>query len=167
MIVRHARPPEYAAVGALTLAAYLAGGHLDNEEEYAEELVNAAGRAAEAELIVAVAPDVPADVAGSLLGTVTFCRPGTAFAELARADEAEFRMLAVAGCARGRGVGAALVRECVRRAQQGGYAGMALSTLATMDSAHRLYGRLGFRRDPDRDWWPVPDIALLAYTIRF
>ncbi len=166
MIIRDARPPDYAAVGALTVAAYLADGHLDDEAEYAEELADAAGRAAEAELIVAVEEDVPGSVA-ALLGTVTFCRPGTAFAELAREDEAEFRMLAVAGSARGRGVGEVLVRECVHRAQHGGYAGMALSTLATMDSAHRLYGRLGFRRDPDRDWWPVPHIALLAYTIRF
>jgi ribosomal protein S18 acetylase RimI-like enzyme len=34
-----------------------------------------------------------------------------------------------------------------------------------MTSAQRLYERLGFRRDPDHDWSPAPDILLLGYVL--
>ena len=33
-----------------------------------------------------------------------------------------------------------------------------LSTLDEMTHAHRIYARLGYRREPSRDWYPVPDI---------
>jgi hypothetical protein len=102
-----------------------------------------------------------------MVGTVTYCRSGTEYAELAGPNEAEFRMLAVAPrCPRsgGRGRAGPGVR-CPARDE--GYAGMVLGSLAGMGSAHRLYARLGFVRDPVRDWTPVPHIALIAYAIRF
>jgi hypothetical protein len=34
-----------------------------------------------------------------------------------------------------------------------------------MHAAHRLYERLGFTRLPDRDWEPVPQVLLLAYSL--
>ena len=48
-----------------------------------------------------------------------------------------------------------------------GAAGMALSSLATMTSAHRVYGRLGYERDPGRDWSPLPGVDLLAFSKSF
>jgi hypothetical protein len=44
---------------------------------------------------------------------------------------------------------------------------MALSTLATMTAAHRVYGRLGYARDPSRDWSPLPGVELLAFRKSF
>jgi hypothetical protein len=41
---------------------------------------------------------------------------------------------------------------------------MVISTADTMHTAHRLYERLGFRRDPRRDWQPAPGVRLLAYA---
>jgi hypothetical protein len=32
-------------------------------------------------------------------------------------------------------------------------------------AAHRVYGRLGFRRTPDRDWSPAPGIELLGFRL--
>ena len=94
-----AEPDELAAVGELTVAAYVADGYLRGAEDgYAEQLRAADERAREADLVVAV--DEPK---GTLLGTVTFCRAGTPWAEVSRPGEAEFRMLAVAPEARGRG----------------------------------------------------------------
>jgi ribosomal protein S18 acetylase RimI-like enzyme len=75
-------------------------------------------------------------------------------------------MLAVAHGARGRGVGEALVRQCVDRARELGLTGVALSTQPSMGPAHRVYERLGFTRAPERDWQPVPGIRLLAYRLR-
>ena len=48
-----------------------------------------------------------------VLGSVTFCPAGSTWREIAWDDEGEFRMLAVAADARGRGVGEALVRACL------------------------------------------------------
>jgi hypothetical protein len=36
-----------------------------------------------------------------------------------------------------------------------------------MVAAHRIYARLGFVRDPARDWSPVPGVALLAFELAF
>jgi ribosomal protein S18 acetylase RimI-like enzyme len=160
VILRAALPDELAAVGELTLAAYVADGYLNEDAEYADELRAAAHRAAEADLVVAV------DRAShQLLGTVTFCVNGSHYAEISRAGEAEFRMLAVRPDARGRGVGEALARWCVDRARERGCRAVVLSSLDRMTAAHRLYERLGFTRLPARDWEPAPGIRLIAYEL--
>jgi ribosomal protein S18 acetylase RimI-like enzyme len=103
---------------------------------------------------------------GAVLGSVTYVPgPDNRLAELARATEAEFRMLGVAPEAQGRGVGDALVRACIDRARAAGRTGIAISTSTRMRAAHRLYERLGFCRAPDRDWSPVPGVHLLAYVL--
>jgi GNAT superfamily N-acetyltransferase len=160
VILRRARPDELAAVGELTLGAYVADGFLDNDDAYASELRAADHRAAEAELIVAVDP-----TSHELLGTVTYCLNGSHYAEIAQPGEAEFRMLAVAPAARGRGIGHDLAGWCVDRARGQSCTAVALSSLDRMHTAHRLYERMGFRRRPDRDWTPTPDITLIAYLL--
>ena len=94
---------------------------------------------------------------------MTFCPVGSAYREIGRDDEGEFRMLAVNPAARGRGVGRALVEHCLRRSRELGYAGIRMSSMDRMTSAHRVYERLGFVRAPQDDWSPVPGVNLLAY----
>lgn len=160
MILRRAQPDELAAVGALTLQAYSADGYVTADEPYASELSGAAQRAAEADLMVAADRGT-----NELQGTVTFCLEGSPYAEISRPGEAEFRMLAVAPAARGRGVGLALVRWCIDRAREQGCTALVLSSLDSMHTAHRLYEKLGFERLPDRDWFPTPEIKLIAYGL--
>jgi ribosomal protein S18 acetylase RimI-like enzyme len=160
VILRRAEPEEYGAVGELTLAAYVADGLLDNDDDYASELRAAAHRAGEAELLVAEDP-----ASHELVGTVTFCLSGSHYAEISQAGEAEFRMLAVAPGARGRGIGHDLARWCVERAREQGCTALVLSSVDRMQTAHRLYERMGFRRLPERDWTPTPDITLVAYRL--
>jgi ribosomal protein S18 acetylase RimI-like enzyme len=155
--IRAALPAEYAAIGELTFRAYAADGLLANDSGYAEELRDAAHRATHCDLLVAI------DEQGRLLGTVTFCLPGSPYAELSREGEAEFRMLAVDPTHRGRGVGARLVRECLDLATRHGARSVVLSTKAQMSTAQRLYDRFGFRRLPQLDWAPMPGVELLAY----
>ncbi|MQA83974.1 MAG: GNAT family N-acetyltransferase [Streptosporangiales bacterium] len=157
-VVRSARRAEHETVGELTVEAYVADGLLTKDSTYVHELRDAAARARHAELLVAADGE-------RVLGTVTYCPGGTRYAELAVSGEADFRMLAVAPRARGRGVGEALVRDCVDRAVRTACPVLRLSTLPTMRAAHRLYERLGFRRTPERDWSPVPSITLLAYAL--
>ena len=94
---------------------------------------------------------------------MTFCLPGSPFAELSREGEAEFRMLAVAPAHRGRGVAARLVRECLDLAVRHKAQSVVLSTKPQMATAQRLYDRFGFDRMPQLDWAPMPGMELLAY----
>jgi GNAT superfamily N-acetyltransferase len=164
VILRLADPSdadEIAAVGDLTVEAYLADGYLGGAEDgYVDHLRAAADRARDAELAVAVD-----EGSGAVLGTVTYCRAGTPWAEVSGDGEAEFRMLAVAPTARGQGVGEALATWCIDRARADGCHAVVLSTLPVMHPAHRIYQRLGFVRTPARDWYPQPDIQLITYQL--
>jgi ribosomal protein S18 acetylase RimI-like enzyme len=157
VLVRRGRPDDYAAVGDATVAAYeefLTGA----EDFYIEHLRDAASRDREAELWVAQDED-----SGEVLGSVTLCPVGSPWREIGKDDEAEFRMLAVAPGAQGRGVGSALMDLVVRRAHEDGAAAIVLSSLAEMAAAHRIYRRQGFDRAPDRDWSPAPGVHLIAF----
>ncbi|KAA6219609.1 GNAT family N-acetyltransferase [Streptomyces filamentosus] len=161
--IRAVRPEEHEEVGELTARAYLDDGHLTfgEDDPYLPVMKDVARRAVEAEVLVA------ADAEGALLGAVTFTPGGGEWADIAGADEAEFRLLAVARGARGRGVGEALVRACVDRARTlDGCVRVVLSTQDRMTSAHRIYRRLGFVRVPERDWSPVPGLSpLWAFSL--
>ena len=159
--IRAARPEDYERLGDLTAAAYLDDGLLDHgpEDPYLDVLRDVRHRAQHAEVLVAV------DAGGTVLGGVAFVGGPGPFADIAGADEAEFRTLAVAPSGRGRGVGAALVRECVDRARALGRERVVLSTQPMMHAAHRLYERFGFVRVPERDWSPRPGTALLVYAL--
>ena len=149
---------EFPVLADLCEAAYapfVAGDH-----HYLAVLRDVAPRAADAELLVAADP---AD--GGVLGTVTFVPDGGLLGEIAEPGEAEFRMLAVDPAAHGRGVGTALLQHVLDDSRGRGAGGVVCSSLPEMRAAHRIYRRLGFRREPDRDWSPVPGVDLLAFAI--
>jgi GNAT superfamily N-acetyltransferase len=100
IVIRRARPEEYPTIGGIAARAYLGDGLLDfgESDAYLVKLRDVAGRAAVADVLVAVEGD-------RVLGSVTFVADGSPMADFARAGEAEIRMLAVAREARGRGAG--------------------------------------------------------------
>jgi ribosomal protein S18 acetylase RimI-like enzyme len=154
--IRPATPDEFAAVADVCVAAY--APFVDPGDPYALVLRDVAGRAAGAEVLIAVD-------AGELLGTVTFVPDGGPLGEIAAPGETEFRMLAVAPAGQRRGVGTALMAHVVRESRRRGKAGVVGSSQPEMRAAHRVYERLGFRRAPERDWSPVPGIELLAFVL--
>lgn len=157
MRVRRATPHDHEAVGEVTVEAYR-DFTLGADDPYLDHLRNAAARDLEAELWVATPDD-----GDEILGTVTICREGSPWRELADRDEGEFRMLAVAPSARRAGVGEALVRLVLDRFREEGATAIVMSSLTIMADAHRLYERLGFVRTPERDWRPVPHVELIAF----
>jgi ribosomal protein S18 acetylase RimI-like enzyme len=157
MIIRAVRPSEYETAGEVTVEAYRTLADAASAA-YERELRDVAGRRASSEVLVA-------EVDGRIVGCATFVDGLTALSEVDDPDAASVRMLGVAADARNRGVGEALMRECIDRARRSGRRRVRLHTLPSMTSAQRLYERLGFRRDADSDWSPAPDILLLGYVL--
>ena len=158
------RPDEYERLGEITVAAYRAinppqaDADLDEDEA---ELRDVAGRAAGADVLVAIDGD------GAVLGGVTYVPDRSSpFAEFDDPDAAGIRMLAVAPEAQGRGTGEALTRACIDRAVSAGRAQILLHSTDWMTTAHRIYERLGFRRDPSLDWEVEPDFWLRGFRLR-
>jgi len=168
--IRPATEADYAVAGEICVAAYRADGQLPpalppgddfpNGHDYSITLADVASRAEHGEVLVAVEP-----TDGAILGCVTFMTPGSLYAELSKADEAEFRMLAVAPAAQGRGVGAALVSACLERANDLGYDAVVICVRDFNVAAKRLYASFGFAAVPDRDWSPVPGVSLEALRL--
>jgi ribosomal protein S18 acetylase RimI-like enzyme len=156
VVVRPVRPEEWVAVGDLCVAAYAADGL--GPGGYAATLRDVEARVRAASVFVA-------EVAGCVVGAVTLMLSASPLREIAAEDEAEFRMLAVDPAAQGRGVGRALVLACADAARSGGFRTLVCSSQDRMAAAHRVYERLGFERDPGRDWSPVEGVRLLAFSL--
>lgn len=117
-----------------------------------------ASRAAEATIWVA-------ERAGEVVGSVTLALAGEPYADIALADELEFRMLVVDPTVQRSGAGKAMVEAIISHAKSlDGVDAVALTTGAGWESAHGLYRKTGFNRAPERDWFvPDTDIKLLVY----
>jgi GNAT superfamily N-acetyltransferase len=156
--VREAEPDEYEAAGEICVLAYAA---IEGESDlgYFEELRDVATRADVVPVLVAAQPD------GTLLGTVTYVPGPGPYAETEGADEAGFRMLAVAPWAQGRHVGRRLVEACIARARADERTALVIVTRPSMRVAHRLYESLGFVRDESGDFEFEPGQWLWGYRL--
>jgi GNAT superfamily N-acetyltransferase len=160
-LIRPVRPSEYEALGELTVAAYHAIGYeMAHQAEYDKQLRDVARRAAASCVLVAATP------AGEILGGVTYVAgPDDPYSEALCVGETGMRMLAVDPARQGRGVGRALLVECIERARAAGSTRLVLHTGTWMPAAIRLYEGHGFRPVPELDFVPAPGIELLAYTL--
>jgi DNA-binding MarR family transcriptional regulator/GNAT superfamily N-acetyltransferase len=83
-----------------------------------------------------------AEVNGTPVGSV-FCVHAEADADDG-ADVAKLRLLLVEPSARGLGIGARLVDECISFAREAGYRSMVLWTVAGLNAARHIYEKAGF-----------------------
>ena len=160
---RDARDDERDALRDVTLAAF---------EEYAAIMPEALWAEYRQELLATLDAEGPverivAERRGAIVGSVLLFPPaadaygGTA----ASVDSPEVRLLAVVPAARGEGVGAALMEECVRRARRAGATTLGLHTMDMMRTAMRMYERMGFVRAPDRDFSPAEGVLVKGYRL--
>lgn len=163
--VRDARLGEGDHLAALTVAAYQQYAEVLGPfwEHYRQDILAAVRQPAVAAQPVAV-------LEGRIVGAVLLYPAGVELAAGAAGsvvtDAPEVRLLAVAPEARGRGVGEALMRECIRRARAAGAASLTLHTTGMMVTAMRLYARLGFGRAVELDFQPVPGATAEGYRLR-
>ena len=163
-VVRNARPADRDAIRDLTLSAYSEYAHVMEPDSWAG--LSAAVQAA----LSSSDPmeRIVADDDGTLIGSVLlYPASARAYGDLASAaNDPELRLLAVAPEARGRGVGRALVDECVRRARLAGAAALGLHTSKSMATAMQLYERMGFERAPELDFQPPGAEVVWGYRLK-
>jgi GNAT superfamily N-acetyltransferase len=163
LLIRDAEADERAAIVALTLAAYSEYAAFMSEPHWQAYQFNIQSTietpAPAVQLVAAAGP--------ALLGTVLLypARSFVPFPGSAPAAHPVVRLLAVDPAGRGRGVGAALMAECVRRARAAGSPALELHTMEMMQAARRMYARMGFARAPETDIEPAPGVVVQGYRL--
>ncbi len=162
LVIRDALPGEPDAVSRLLQAAFQQyADSIPGEawQFYLQDILDVRGRLAESELIVA-------RLGGRLAGTVTL------YMDPAKSAEggwprgwAGLRLLGVHPAFRGRGIGRALMEECLRRCRSAGILTVGLHTATMMDVARRMYEKIGFVRVPEYDVHPRPGVVIMAYRL--
>ena len=144
-----------SAAGKVVQSTYLQLPGYPREDEYDKALAAVADRAVDSEVVVALNGD-------RIVGCLTYLADHTnPHVEFSDAECASFRYFAVSPSAQGSGVGKAMVEWCIARARADGKQRLRIHTLESMPTAQRLYERVGFRRDPERDedWDGIRGIA--------
>jgi ribosomal protein S18 acetylase RimI-like enzyme len=161
--IRPVRPEEFEEAGRVTAEAYGEYARGDDWDDYLVHLADVAGRADRTTVLVAVEN-------GRILGTVTLELDRRVAADEDHpegqrlpAHESHIRMLGVAPDTQRRGIGRALMEECMRIAREHGKTLMTLNTGPRMKAAQRMYEAMGFERLPD--WKISEDFSLLSYAI--
>ncbi len=162
--LRDAVPADRDAIVTVTLAAYQEYAAVMPElwERYRQNILAT---------LAAVEPatQIVAEQDGRVVGTVLLYPAGSLIAdreaEPATRTYPEVRLLAVPPAARRRGIGRALMQECLRRARESGAAVLTLHTTDIMRAAIRLYERMGFQRSPDLDFEPAPGVVVEGYRL--
>lgn len=144
LVIRIATADDYDVAGRVTEEAY-SSSYSGLSPAYLQSLRDVEARVGSGDVWVAE------DGGGVIVGTVWMPRPGERLSELARSGELDFRQLAVAPSARGRGVGEALTRHVIALAEERGAERVVMNSGPEMLGAHALYAKLGFRRLPERE----------------
>ena len=163
MLIRDAQPSDRQAIRDVTLAAYqeYAAQMPGFWDGYRQNIIATLDDIGSAEQLVA-------DEDGAIVGTVLLYPPRRV--QVSRTDSLEMpwpevRLLAVAPAGRGRGIGAALMQECVRRARKSGARALSLHTTDLMQTAQRMYERMGFVRSAELDFHPAPGVTVKGYCL--
>ena len=162
-LIRQATEPELKEVGEVTYQGFdhhLPGGDAPSPER-AELLLDAAARAREGTVLVAVRPST-----GHLVGTATLLPSGSALSRQAGTDEYELRFLAVHPLARRSGLGWKLLKSSANLAAAAGALRLVLDTAVDNHRAQALYVKYGFVRRPEREApRPASKVQLAVFTL--
>ncbi len=160
LVIRNARSEELDQVALLLKEAYQEyDKYLPPEifKSYLEDIMDVRSRLPDSDLLVA-------ELDGRLVGTVTLYLRAVE-SRVWPAGWASVRLLGVLPDYRGRGIGKALMEECIRRCKKEGIRILGLHTTEAMASAKRMYERMGFTRVPEFDFHPRPGVVVMAYRL--
>jgi ribosomal protein S18 acetylase RimI-like enzyme len=162
LIVREARTSELDEVAYLLKECYQEYQKEippDVWESYVWDIMNVRGRLADSELLIG-------ELDGRLAGSVTLFLDASKSAEEGwPRGWAGVRLLGVHPAYRNRGIGRALMNECIRRCRERGIHTIGLHTSNLMAAAVRMYERMGFTRITELDFQPRPGVTVMAYRL--
>lgn len=153
--VRNAQPSEFMEIGKLMVQTYsqLEGFPKESEQpNYYRMLANVGELTAKPYTEILVAVSVENRIAGAVVyfGDMQFYGSGgTATQEQ---NSAGFRLLAVDQAARGQGVGKLLTNACIKKASAQKLRQLIIHTTMAMQTAWKMYERMGFKRSQDLDF---------------
>ncbi len=162
LIIRDAEPQEREVVVELTRLAYA---------EFQSVMTPTAWRGLSNAVDDVLANSGPAEIIVAtdghrIIGSV-FLYPGgsSPYPDGKPLQEPEVRLLSIEPAQRGRGVGRALVNECIRRAKEANASEIGLHTSASFRAAIALYRSMGFERVPERDFTPPGAEVVEGYRL--
>lgn len=153
--VRNAFPEEFDEIGRKLVVVYsqLDGFPKETEQpEYYKMLANIGEltKRPETELLVAV--KASGEIAGSVVYFSDMQYYGSGGTATLETNASGFRLLGVDPAFRGKGVGKLLTLECLRRAKEKQNFQVIIHTTKAMQTAWKMYERIGFRRSEDLDF---------------
>jgi GNAT superfamily N-acetyltransferase len=168
MLIRNAHPTEFDELGKLMVDAYaqLDGFPKPHEQpKYYSMLANIGEFTSKpkTELLVAISPE------GKLVGGVVFFSDmqyyGSGGIATQEKSAAGFRLLAVNSQNRGEGIGKLLATECIRKAKAQGQEQLIIHTTQAMQTAWKMYERMGFKRSTDLDFMQG-ELAVFGFRLK-
>ncbi len=161
LLIRQAHPSDRDAIRRVTISAYQEYAHVMPYWDYFRKNIDETlGNPKPAEQVVAEMDD-------AIVGAVMLYPAGTTFSspdgDRITLRWPEMRLLAVLPIARRQGIGASLVRECIRRSRKSRARFLILHTNSIMGNAIRLYERMGFEHYPDLDFAVNDKVTVRGY----
>jgi GNAT superfamily N-acetyltransferase len=163
LLIRDARSKELNEVSLLSREAYMEYQHYFPPEHwkfYLENIMNVRSRLGVSALIVA-------ELDKQLVGAVTlYLDASSSSQEQWPKGWAGVRLLAVLPAYRGRGIGRALMEECIHRCRKQNIKTIGLHTAVIMSVARKMYKDMGFVPAPEYDFEPRPGTVVMAYRLQ-
>lgn len=154
IVLRSYQLRDAEAVAAVTLLAFSQYSELYEQWNLLSRRISAMSTSVEnAEIVVA-------ESATGVCGAVGYLSPGSVKANFIPHEWAYIRLLVVDPEYSGKGIGHALAKECVKRAQRDLAQDIGLHSSPIMDRALAMYSRMGFKEERK-----VPDILGVPYSI--
>lgn len=167
--IRDARPEEHPVLGQIMVDVYssLEGfPRQEDQPDYYKMLANIGELTKKPDTFIFVAVNEESKVLG---GVVYFSdmkyygSGGTATGEL---NAAGFRLLAVDKAFRGKKIGRMLTQKCIDRAKEDGKAQLIIHSTKAMQTAWKMYERMGFERSQDLDFMQGK-LPVFGFRMRF
>lgn len=163
--IRQADDSDQTAIQELTLAAYQEYAANLAPQQWQEYRKNILDTLNEAQPEMQLVAELNGEIVGSVL--IVPAEPVMESSEgvIMQPGFPEVRLLAVTPAARGWGIGKALMQACIAQARAAGKSALTLHTSDLMKTAKRMYEQMGFKRDPEMDFYPTEDIVIKGYRL--
>lgn len=153
--IRNARPEEFQTIGNLLVKVYSQLDGFPKPEEqpkYYEMLANVGTLTQRPGTEIIVAADDSGSIAGAVVYFSDMQYYGSGGTATSEKHASGFRLLGVDSNVRGAGVGKLLTQACIARARAQNHQQLIIHTTQAMQTAWKMYERIGFKRSEDLDF---------------